>query len=200
MSLRRDYQHYFCGSWIAWQSNGLLLPILVTDIRDRSDLSSEDFSEEHREQLYFMGILYQKNEATGDLIETRIEKNILDPELITESPPVGYVQVGTSVNWTHINPVRQRMKGLSGNKLRQVSINDRQGRLMYDLFNPSFDGLLDRFTFINPLSNKIYYKGAEIGRVDSIANQIVLMTKFSHVQKRISPSYPDHLFVFVERV
>lgn len=197
MSLRRDYQNYFVGSWIAWQSEGLLLPIFVTDIRDRSDFDQDDFSEEHRSQLHFVGNVYKKN-SEGEVIETRVEKNILDPELITESPPVGYVRLGRSVSWTHINPVRQRLKGLASNKLRQVSINDRQGRLMYDLFNPSFDGLVDRFTYVNPTTSKVYYKGAEIGSIDSSNNQILLLSKFSHVKKRLIANYPNHLFVEVE--
>jgi len=94
------------------------------------------------------------------------------------------------VSWTHINPVRQRVKGLMGNKIRSLSQPRGQGisgQMVYNLFNPSFDGLVNRYVFINPMTGETYYKGALAGKVDMQAAMVRgrrplnLLDKFKHI-------------------
>lgn len=200
MSLHGDYSHYFCGSWIALVEGNVRVPLFVMDITDNSDMSSGDYSERHRAQLEFVCDRYDKD-ARGRIVRRREHFNVLNPNLILESPDVGYVKIDNNVRWTHIVPVRQRMKGLTGQKVRQLSVGQGTGELMYNLFNPEFPGLIDRYTYIAPHNNIIYYKGAVIGRVEPDNNRIVLLRIFKYLQTiLLEPEFPVYTFDLVSNL
>ena len=166
-SLVRDYNHYYQHSWVGIQDNGLLIPIFVESVVDTSDMSSEDWSEAHREMLFINGYRYDKRERDGRIIASNISVSVMNPNLVLESPDVGYVCSGRDVRWTVIRPVRQRLKGMASNKINGANIGrgNETSSLIYNLFNPDFEGMINRYMFVAGSNNRIYYKGAEIGKV-----------------------------------
>lgn len=174
MSLVRDYNHYYQHSWVGIQEGDLLIPIFVEGVIDSSERSNDDWSEEHREALQIHGNRYDKRERDGRIISSSIVVSVMNPALVLESPDVGYVSSGRDVRWTVIRPVRQRLKGMAANKLNGANLgrnNTETATVIYNLFNPNFDGMINRYLFVAPGNGRIYYKGAEIGEVrdDSIA-------------------------------
>lgn len=200
MSLLTDYSHYYNGSWVALVEDGVSYPLFVHDVGDHSNRRESDWSEAHRQQLYFRGDKYSKDRR-GNIHSERMEISVLDPRLILESPDVGFVKVGGVVRWTAIRPVRQRLKGLSSNKIPQVQVNHRQGELMYDLFNPSFEGLINRYLYIAPNTGFIYYKGARVGNIDHGTQTGRLLNIFMYlVELYLQPEFTPYHFVGVERL
>lgn len=202
MSLVRDYQHYYCGTWIAQKEGDLNLPIFVEQVEDNSSFDSDDFSEEHRALLTFSGIKYVQNNSNNRLTAVRVNIPVLDPSLELESPDVGYVLSGRDIRWTVIRPVRQRLKGMAGNKIHGASFSNGSSgaaaRIIYDLFNPSFDGLVDRYTYVCPHTSVVHYKGAEIGRIDQDSTSFVILVRFEYMIRRLRDAYPDFIFNTVE--
>lgn len=198
MSLLRDFQHYYCGTWIAQRSpDGKNLPLYVLDVRQQGNFDIDDYSHDAEMSLVFEAERWTKN-SEGQF-ERQIVGNIpvFDHSLILESPDVGYLQHGNNtVSWTHINPVRQRAKGLMGNKLRGTPPSlgrSIPGDLVYNLFNPEFEGLVTRFIYINPVDGKVYYKGAYVGNVlleagygDNGRQSLNLLEKFKHISSDLS--------------
>lgn len=202
MSLVRDYQHYYCGTWIAQKEGELNLPIYVEQVEDNSSFDSDDFSEEHRALLTFSGIKYIQNESNNRLVPVRVNISVLDPSLELESPDVGYVLSGRDIRWTVIRPVRQRLKGMAGNKIHGASFSNGSSgaaaRIIYDLFNPSFEGLVDRYTYVCPHTSVIHYKGAEIGSFNHESSSFVVLSAFEYVIRRLSNAYPNFTYQTVE--
>lgn len=190
MSLVSDFSHYYCGTWIAERRGNLNIPLFVMNVFQQGEFSRDDFSHEAEMALMFEAERWVKTDSGFN--RTAVQIGVFNPNLVLESPDVGYLQHGRNmVSWTHINPVRQRAKGLMGNKLRGVTSLGRNisGEMVYNLFNPSFEGLLTRFIFINPSDGLVYYKGAHVGRVllsaghDSRGRQTVqLLDMFKHIQ------------------
>lgn len=189
MSLVSDFAHYYNGTWIAQKQGELNIPLFVTSVEQRGNFSSEDFSHEAELAMYFNCERWTR--VDGQMRQQQIEIDVFDPTLILESPDVGYLQHSRNVvSWTHINPVRQRAKGLMGNKIRNAPVHGRSisGEMVYNLFNPEFEGLLTRYIFIEPNNGKVYYKGAIVGQVqmDVPRNQygnltVHLLDKFKHI-------------------
>ena len=202
MSLVRDYHHYYCGTWIAQKEGELNLPIFVENIEDPSSFDSDDYSEEHRAQLNFSGIKYVQNNGNNRLVPVRVNIPVLDPSLELESPDVGYVLSGRDIRWTVIRPVRQRLKGMAGNKIHGASFSNGSSgaaaRIIYDLFNPAFEGLVDRYTYVCPHTSVVHYKGAEIGTVNQETSTFVLLAAFEYVVRRLRLAYPNFTFETVE--
>ena len=198
MSLLRDFQHYYCGTWIAQRAErGINLPLYVLNVNQANRFGEDDFSHEAEMALTFEVERWSKN-AEGQF-ERQVVQGIpvFDQSLILESPDVGYLQHGNNmVSWTHINPVRQRAKGLMGNKLRGAPPSMGRsipGELVYNLFNPDFEGLVTRFIYINPVDGNVYYKGALVGQVDLSAGygdngrqSLNLLEKFKHISSDLS--------------
>lgn len=201
MSLVRDYQHYYCGTWIAQKMGDLNLPIYVESVEDTSDFDSDNFTEEHRASLQFHGLRYTLN-PNGRVTGSRVQISVMDASLELESPDVGYVLLGRDIRWTVIRPVRQRLKGMAGNKIHGANLSNGAGsnaaKMVYDLFNPSFEGLVDRYTYVCPHTNKIHYKGAEIGVCDQTGRIFTVLTRFGYVRRRLANLYPDFTFQIVE--
>lgn len=197
MSLHSDYSNYYTNSWVALVEDGIMYPLYVQDIRDRSNRRESDYSEAHRQQLYLNATKYYRTES-GSIRSESLEVSVLDARLILESPDVGYVKIGSVVRWTCIRPVRQRLKGLSGNKITQVQVNHRQGELMYDLFNPAFEGLINRHTYVAPNTGFIFYKGAKAGRIIHEEQQVQLLPLFKYIfESQVQPEYPPYALVEV---
>lgn len=191
MSLVRDYQHYYAGSWVALIEGDLLIPIFVETVIDESDYSNDDFSEEHRSRLLIHGHRYDRRD--GRTRGSRINISVMSPDLVLESPDVGYVCSGRDIRWSVIRPIRQRLKGMASNKLHGANLGrgSDSASLVYDLFNPSFPGLVNRWLFVNPDNNKIHYKGAEVGLV--VENEIRLLPRFQYIAGyfRNCPTYAN---------
>lgn len=193
MSLVSDFGHYYINTWIALQEGGINYPLQIINVDQRGRYSRNDYSHEAEQALYFVAIKCSKDE-NGRFVSEQIEVDVFDERLILESPDVGYLKHGRNiVSWTHINPVRQRAKGLMGNKIR--SLNQPRGitgEMVYNLFNPDFEGLVNRFIFINPSDNNVYYKGAHVGVVDIQAERfrgrqrLNLLDKFKHIAEDLS--------------
>lgn len=167
MSLVSDFAHYYNGTWIAQRVGNINCPVYVESVEQAGEFSSGDFSHEAEQALYILGERWNKNDQ-GQIVRERFNIPIFDSSLILESPDVGYLLHSRNVvSWTHINPVRQRAKGLISNKLRNGPNSGRgiSGEMVYNLFNPDFPGLVTRFIFINPNDDKVYYKGALVGQV-----------------------------------
>lgn len=184
-SLVRDYNHYYQHSWVGIQENGLLIPIFVETVIDTSELSSDDWSEEHREQLMIHGIRYDKRERDGRIVASSITTSVMNPALVLESPDVGYVHSGRDIRWAVIRPVRQRLKGMVSNKVNGTNIGrgTETSSIIYNLFNPDFEGMINRYLFVAPSNNRIYYKGAEIGQV--FDDRIHLINRFFYLIPQI---------------
>ncbi|MDW5598938.1 hypothetical protein VSS74_31555, partial [Conexibacter stalactiti] len=194
---RTDYNHYYAGTWVVLKENNVNVPLFVLEVSDPSNRREHDYSEEHRAQLLLVCDRYDKDRS-GRLRSSRCEVNVMNENLVLESPDVGYVKTGDVVRWTHITPVRQRMKGVTGHKIRQVQVGQRQGQLMYDLFNPEFEGLIDRYTYVAPFNNQIYYKGAHIGRVNHDTRSVILLRRFQYlVETVLQPEFPVYVFDLV---
>lgn len=195
MSLVNDFCNYYCNTWIAFKDGNINHPLMILDVRQNGNFRERDFSSEAEQAMYFVAQKWSKRDD-GSYMQESIEIPVFDPRLIHESPDVGYLSHGNNyVSWTHINPVRQRVKGLVGNKLRQIDRRSVDGRIVYNLFNPEFDGLLTRFIFINPNNGRIYYKGCVVGQVDQSAPMVrgrrpcVLLEKFKHIVSDFQGSY-----------
>ena len=192
MSLHSDYSHYYTNSWVALVENGIMYPLYVQDIRDHSNRSESDYSEAHRQQLHLLCAKYYRDQR-GNIRSETLEVPVLDSRLILESPDVGYVKIGSLVRWTCIRPVRQRLKGLASKKIQQGQVNHRQGELMYDLFNPAFDGLINRYCYIAPSTNLIFYKGAKAGRMNHETQSVELLPLFKYIfEAIIQPEFPPY--------
>lgn len=198
MSLHSDYSHYYTNSWVALVENEVMYPLYVQEVLDRSRRRESDYSEAHRQQLYLQCVKYFRD-GNNQIRSENLEVQVLDPRLILESPDVGYVKIGSVVRWTCIRPVRQRLKGLAGNKIQQIQVNHRQGELMYDLFNPDFEGLLSRYCYVSPSTNFIFYKGAKAGRLNHEDQTVEVLPLFSYIfETHIQPDYPPYNLVEVE--
>lgn len=204
MSLVNDFAHYYNGTWIAQKEGNLNLPLFITSVDQNGRFHSEDYSHEAEQALVFYADKWYKD-SEGSLHRTQITINVFDPSLILESPDVGYVLHSRNIiSWTHINPVRQRAKGLLGNKLRSAPgvIRNVSGEMVYNLFNPSFEGLVNRFIFINPQDFRVYYKGVYVGYVDVTSDRVNgrqslrLLDKFKH----ISQDFGEYNVELVENV
>ncbi|QEM42654.1 hypothetical protein [Shigella phage SGF2] len=195
MSLVADFSHYYNGTWIAKRAGNINLPCFVIGVEQSGNFRSDDFSHEAEQALYFVVEQWYKNEQ-GHLRNTTMNIPVFDPTLILESPDVGYLfHNGNTVSWTHINPVRQRAKGLMGNKIRNAPGIGRSisGEMVYSLFNPEFDGLVTRYIYINPTDGKVHYKGALVGQVDLEAPRdsygqqpMRLLEHFHHISENLS--------------
>ena len=192
MSLQHDYSHYYTNSWVALCEGDLMYPLYVSDIIDRSNRRESDFSEAHRQQLFLNAIKYFRD-PNGRIRSENVEVSVVSQNLVLESPDVGYVKIGNVVRWTCIRPVRQRLKGLASNKITQIAVNHRQGELMYDLFNPSFEGLINRYCYISPQTGFIYYKGALAGKVNHDEQVVKLLPLFKYLfEAIIQPEFPPY--------
>lgn len=189
MSLVRDYQNYYCNTWVALREGEILVPIFVENIDDSSDYSTDDFSEEHRRLLLITGRRYDMD--NGRLRASRIRISVLNEDLVLESPDLGYVLVGRDVRWSMIRPIRQRLKGMASNKVQGTNIGrgTDNAKLIYDLFNPSFNGLVNRYLFVCPLDNSIHYKGVIIGRVDDTVIRLYQRFMYVFPQFTANPNY-----------
>ena len=196
MSLVHDFCNYYCNTWIALKEGNINHPLMIIDVRQNGDFRERDFSHEAEQAMYFVAQKWFKRDD-GTYGQEGIEIPVFDPRLIHESPDVGYLSHGNNiVSWTHINPVRQRVKGLTGNKLRQIDRRTNvDGRVVYNLFNPEFEGLLTRFIFINPNNGRVYYKGCHVGQVDQQAAMVrgrlpcTLLEMFKHISPDFSGRY-----------
>lgn len=185
MSLLRDYNHYYQQSWVGVKEGNLLLPVFVEQVLDSSDYDSDDYSEEHRARLEIHGHRYVKNNR-GRVVSSRFSISVLDDSLVLESPDVGYISNGRDVRWAVIRPVRQRMKGMVSNKLAGMSLGRSQenATLVYNLFNPEFDGMINRYLFVAPSTGYIYYKGAQVGVIAD--GSISIISRFSYLLPMIT--------------
>lgn len=186
MSLVRDYCHYYQNSWVGLQEGNLLIPVFVEAVIDESGLSNDDYTEEHRSQLQIFGFRYDKR-PNGRVAATRITIPVLSPSLVLESPDVGYVASGRDIRWTVIRPVRQRIKGMVSNKVAGTNLgrSTEAATMIYNLFNPDFEGMINRYLFVAVSgNNRIYYKGAEIGEIRD--NTILLISRFSYLLPQIT--------------
>lgn len=187
MSLANDFANYYCNTWIALREGDINHPFYVMGCDQSGDFARDDYSHEAEQALTFLGQKWFKDEQ-GRLRNETITVSVFDPRLIHESPDVGYLNHGQNlVSWTHINPVRQRAKGLMGNKIRAInSPRGISGTMVYNLFNPQFEGLVTRFIFVNPHDGQMYYKGGRVGQVDmEVMNRgrrpCRLLNKFKHI-------------------
>lgn len=202
MSLVTDFAHYYNGTWIAQRNGDINNPIYINSVDQNAPYSRDDFSHEAEQALVFYGDRWSK-EPDGSFRSEAIVIPIFDPSLILESPDVGYLLHSRNVvSWTHINPVRQRAKGLMGNKLRTGPSVGRgiPGEMVYNLFNPTFDGLVTRFIYINPNDYNVYYKGARVGRVQNDVGRdrrgrlhLTLLDKFKHISSDLERDYAIEL-------
>lgn len=196
MSLVTDFSHYYCNTWVALKEGEINHPFLIIAVDQSGRFSREDYSHEAEMGLTFVGQKWFKRED-GTFGNTSMTIPVFDPRIIHESPDVGYLSHGRDlVSWTHINPVRQRAKGLMGNKIRQIDMSRNvSGQVVYNLFNPSFDGLVTRYCFVNPGDGKIYYKGSLVGQVDLSVPMVrgrrpcVLLSKFKHIEPDLVGKY-----------
>lgn len=184
MSLARDYHHYYVGTWIGLLENDILVPIFVEAVTDESGMDPDDFSEEHRSQLQLHGYRYDKR-PNGRISGSRIAVPVLSTSLVLESPDVGYVCTGRDIRWTVIRPVRQRTKGIISNKINGTNLgrSSDSASIVYNLFNPSFDGMITRYMFVSNRNNRIYYKGAEVGEIRD--GSILILSQFSYLTPQI---------------
>lgn len=188
MSLISDFSNYYVNTWIAIREGEVNHPFLVSEVIQEDGYSRHDYSHEAEQALRFVGTKWSKNED-GRFSNQNVTIAVFHPSIIHESPDVGYLSHGRGlVSWTHINPVRQRVKGLMGNKIRQIqSPRGIEGSLVYNLFNPDFEGLVTRFIFIHPYNGNVYYKGCRVGSVDLNAPMemgrlpCTLLDKFKHI-------------------
>lgn len=187
MSLVQDFSNYYINTWIALKEGDINLPFYVMNVEQREEFSRHDYSHEAEQALYFVGQRWYKN-SDGRLVHDVINVDVFDQRLIHESPDVGYLNHGRNmVSWTHINPVRQRVKGLVGNKIRALTTaRSVSGQMVYNLFNPEFEGLVTRFIFVNPQNGFMYYKGAKVGLVNLEGQTrgrypCTLLDKFKHI-------------------
>jgi len=180
MSLLRDYNHYYQQSWVGVKEGNLLLPIYVEQVIDSSDYDRDDYSEEHRARLEIHGYRYTKN-SRGRVSGSRFSISVLDESLVLESPDVGYISNGHDVRWAVIRPVRQRMKGMVSNKVVGTSLgrSNENASIIYNLFNPEFEGMINRYMFVAPSDNHIYYKGAKVGVITETGVNII--SRFSYL-------------------
>lgn len=196
MSLVNDFSNYYVNTWIAMREGDINYPLMVINVDQNGPYSRDDYSVEAERAMVFLAQKWFKRDDGTFTCET-ISVPVFDPRIIHESPDVGYLAQGRDmVSWTHINPVRQRIKGLMGNKIRQLNqprgIN---GQLVYNLFNPEFEGLVNRYIYINPTTGESYYKGAKVGQVDLEATlvrgrrPIYLLEMFKHIQPDLESRY-----------
>lgn len=174
MSLRGDFRNYFCGTYIGVRRNGMILPFKVDDVVDRSDFSEADYSDAHRNALRFVGYLY-----TSETERSQFTAGVADETLILESPDIGYyLDTRGKVRWIRYRTHRGRQKGVYQQKL--VGLNTGiTGKLMYRLFNPQFDGLVNRHLYICPRDSVVYYKGVAIGKM--IDGRVHLLRRWQHI-------------------
>lgn len=197
MSLRGDFNNYYSGTYVAFSEGGINYPLFVEEVFQSGDFSDRDYSHEAEQGLQFRTVKWSKND-NGTYNHESFRISVFDPRIIPESPDVGYLlHSQNTVSWTQINPVRQRSKGLLGNKVRVLGNSGRaiQGNLVYDLFNPNFEGLLTRYIYIHPYTGDIYYKGCHVGKVDLEASLVrglrpcTLLNKFKHIQPDFEERY-----------
>lgn len=190
MSLVSDFANYYVNTYVALREGDINYPLMILSVDQNGQFSRNDYSHEAEQAMFFVAQKWFKRDD-GTFSHETINVPVFDPRIIHESPDVGYLAHGRDlVSWTHINPVRQRVKGLMGNKIRSLSQPRGQGisgQMVYNLFNPSFDGLVNRYVFINPLTGETYYKGALAGKVDMQAalvrgrRPLNLLDKFKHI-------------------
>lgn len=197
MSLVNDFANYYCNTWIALKEDDVNHPFFIMSVDQNGDFSRHDYSHEAEQGLVFLGTKWSKG-SDGRFRQENITIPVFDARLIHESPDVGYLNHGQNmVSWTHINPVRQRVKGLVGNKIRQINTGIRgiTGQMVYNLFNPEFDGLVTRYIFVNPHTGIVYYKGARVGLVPQPAvrtrgrSAMNLLDKFKHIVPDLEATY-----------
>lgn len=175
MSLREDFRNYFCSTFVGVRIGNQILPYRIDDVTDNSDFGRGDFTDAHKAHLKFQGTLFVP--ATGRTEEKRF--NVTDERLVLETPPIGYYRDQRGrVRWVRYRASRNRLKGIHGQKL--IGLNCPVSHaVLFKLFNPEFEGLVNMHLYISPISGVIFYKGVAVGKM--IDGRATLLTKWQHI-------------------
>lgn len=210
MSLARDYEMYYSGTYIVVNRNGVKMPFLVNRVRfsnyaDQWEILSEDgeryirnpdfqenlssdYSESAYDLLEFEGNLFTSQESGG----RRQTFNFRDAELSFDIPELGYYCNNGVLHWTTIAPSRSVKKGLA---TRRLTVPPMRHQDVFNIFNPDVHGralgrISEDFAIVR---NCIEYKGMYIGTVQN--NTVTLIPDARYLQTILQRKLEQNVIV-----